>query len=102
MAWLENVLIDQAVAGTTVLRTAPHDNYRIAVINYTVVMTADGTLAFSDGTDWLSGDMPLSARGGVSARGTVEEPLMLCGRGRPLQLTTTGGAANGHALIRIE
>lgn len=97
---IESVIIDQGGAGTTTLRAAvPH--FRIEVINYVVVLSADGTFAFSDGTDWLSGDMPVAAKGGVSARGGVGTPLIVGGVGRPLQITTTGGSAHGHALIRI-
>lgn len=101
MAHYEQVIIDQASPGTTTLRAAePH--YGIDVINYVVVLDADGTFAFSDGTDWMSGDMPVAAKGGVSAKGSKEEPLMLPGAtGRPLQITTVGGSAHGHALIRL-
>lgn len=100
MAYLTAAVIDQAGAGTTVLVPAtPH--YRVEVINYVVVLSADGTFAFSDGTDWLSGDMPVAAKGGVAVRGSQEDPLMIGGVGRPLQITTTGGSAHGHALVRM-
>lgn len=101
MAHIETVEIDQGAAGTTELRAAV-PFYTIDVIGYVVVLSADGTFAFSDGTDWLSGDMPVLANGGVSAKGSIEEPLMISrGAGRPLQITTVGGSAHGHALIRV-
>lgn len=101
MAHLRTVVIDQGGAGTTELVSA-ESQYRVEVLNYVIVMSSDGTFAFSDGTDWLSGDMPIAAKGGVAvAIGQVEVPLMIGGRGRPLSLTTTGGSAHGHALVRM-
>jgi hypothetical protein len=101
MAYIETVVIDQAGAGTTTLRASEASPWRIEIINYVVVLSADGTFAFSDGTDWLSGDMTIAAKGGVSARGSKDDPLMIGGVGRPLQITTVGGAATGHVLIRL-
>lgn len=100
MAYLTTVVIDQAGAGTTELVAATPD-YKCEIINYAVVLSADGTFAFSDGTDWLSGDMPIAAKGGVAVKGDQESPLMIGGVGRPLQITTTGGSAHGHALVRM-
>ena len=62
MATYETIAIDQAGPGTTVIRAAVPFK-RIDVINYVVVLAAAGTFAFSDGTDWLSGDMPMAANG---------------------------------------
>lgn len=98
---IETVVIDQGGAGTTVLRTAPALENVIRVINYTVVLSAAGTVAFSDGTDWLTGDIPLDTNAGISANGTLADPLFFGGKGRPLSITTTGGSAHGHALIAI-
>ena len=101
MAYIASVVIDQAGAGTTTLKSSDGPDWRVEIINYVVVLSADGTFAFSDGTDWLSGDMPIAAKGGVSAKGEMNAPLMIGGKGRPLNITTTVGAATGHALIRI-
>lgn len=98
---LETVVIDQGGAGTTQLRAAPSAENTIRVINYTVVLSAAGTVAFSDGTDWLTGDMPLDTNGGISANGDLYNPLFFGGKGRPLSITSTGGSAHGHALIAI-
>jgi len=103
MARVQQVVIDQVGAGTTTLLAAQGADWQIDVINYVVVMSAEGTFAFSDGTDWLSGDMPVAINGGVSAAaGSLLEPLMQGGKGRPFSITTTGGSAHGHALVRIQ
>lgn len=95
-------VIDQGAAGTTELWPAVGPLAEIRVINYVVVLNAAGTYAFSDGTDWLSGDLPIAAKGGASAAAVSGEvPLMICGRGRPLSITTTGGSAHGHGLLAI-
>jgi len=94
------VSIDQGGAGTTELIAAA-PGYRYAVINYTVVMSAAGTYAFSDGTDWLTGDIPVATNGGVSSPHAEQEyPLFVGGVSRPLSITTTGGSAHGHLLAR--
>lgn len=94
------VSIDQGGAGTTEL-IAASGAARYAVVNYVVVMSGAGTVAFSDGTDWLTGDMPFAANGGVAAAyGTQDYPLFVGGQGRPLSITTTGASAHGHMLVR--
>ena len=103
----EFVLVDQVSAGTTELFPAvPGKSY--AVLNYVVVMAVAGTFAFQDGTDWMTGDMPMSINSGVSANagprglpGPHEAPLFETGRGRPLQITTTGGSAHGHVTAEL-
>lgn len=92
-------IIDQAAPGTTELVPAVDDR-SIRVISYSVVLSAVGTFAFSDGTDWKTGDYPLSANGGIAEVGTAQEPLLACPIGRPLRITTTGGSAHGR--VRIE
>ncbi len=99
---IRSIAINQAGAGTTELLAAQGGDFSIRVISYVIVMSADGTFSFSDGTDWLSGDMPLAAKGGISARGSLADPLLICGEGRPLSITTTGGAADGHALVAVQ
>lgn len=102
-----HVAIDQAGAGTTVL-IAAQPGKRIRVINYTIILDAVGTVAFSDGTDWLSGDMPFGQYGGAAPdagsprdMGPHPSPLMVTGVGRPLQITTVGAAAFGHLTAEI-
>ena len=92
-------LIDQSGAGTTELIPAV-PQHSIVVINYSVVMAGAGTFAFSDGTDWKTGDFPVAANGGVAESASADDPLFRCGVGRPLSITTTGGSAHGH--VRVE
>ena len=92
-------VVDQSGAGTTEIFAAVSD-HSICVINYSIVMSAAGTFAFSDGTDWKTGDYPIAANGGIAESATGDSPLFKCGRGRPLQITTTGGSAHGH--VRVE
>lgn len=94
-----DIIIDQSGAGTTQLMAAT-ENATIRVISYSVVLSATGTFAFSDGTDWKTGDFPLVANGGIAETATGDNPLFECGRGRPLSITTTGGSAHGR--VRIE
>jgi hypothetical protein len=94
----KDVEIDQGAAGTTEL-LAGSPGYRIRVLSYFVVMSLAGTYAFSDGTDWKTGDIPVAVNGGVAEAGTLETPLFECGVGRPLSITTTVGSAHGRARI---
>lgn len=105
---IETYVVDQSGAGTTeIVAAVPGRN--IAVLNYALVLGGEGTLAFSDGTEWLSGDMPLAANGGVAAsagakgkHGPHDAPLMLTkAPGRPLSITTTGASAHGHVCVEI-
>lgn len=93
--------VDQSGEGTTEVVAAPSPTSSIRVISYVILMDGAGSVAFSDGTDWMSGDMPLSDKGGISAAGTIRDPLLLLGRGRPLQITTVGGSAHGHVTVDI-
>lgn len=87
-----DIEIDQGGAGTTEL--LPGENgYRIRVLSYLVVMSDAGTYAFSDGTDWKTGDIPIAANGGAAENGN---PLWEGGTGRPLVITTTGASAHGR------
>lgn len=102
MAYVTNVVIDQGGAGTTTLLASPGPDWALEVINYLVVLSADGTFAFQDGTNWMSGDVPVSAKSGAVAASDSDHPLMITGKGKPLQITTTGGSAHGHALVRVK
>ena len=93
--------IDQGGAGTTTLLAAIPET-EIRVLNYLVVLSVAGTYAFSDGTDWFTGDIPTLASGGVfAAAADPDFPLFVTGRGRPLSITTVGGSAHGHARIEL-
>ena len=94
-----DIVIDQGGAGTTELVAAvPYRTIR--VLNFSVVMSATGTFAWSDGTDWKSGDYPIIANGGIAEAGSRDDPLFVCAAGRSLSITTTGGSAHGR--VRIE
>lgn len=94
-----DVVIDQGGAGTTQL-VAPVPYRTIRVISYSLVLSATGTFAFSDGTDWKTGDYPVLANGGIAEAGSATDPLFVCEAGRALSITTTGGSAHGR--VRIE
>jgi hypothetical protein len=92
-------VINQAGAGTTeIIAAVPYRTIR--VVSYGVVMDDEGTFAFSDGTDWKTGDFAFAANGGISEVGTAESPLFVCPAGRPLQCTTVGAAAAGRVRIQ--
>ena len=94
-----DIVIDQGGAGTTEL--VPGIPFRtIRVLSYSVVLAAEGTFAFSDGTDWKTGDYPFAANGGIAESGSAEAPLFVCAAGRPLSITTVGASAHGR--VRIE
>lgn len=94
-----DVVIDQSGAGTTEL-VAAVPGRTIRVINYSVVLSGTGTFAWSDGTDWKSGDYPIAANGGIAEAGTRDDPLFVCAAGRSLSITTVGASAHGR--VRIE
>lgn len=92
-------VIDQGGAGTTVIvQAVPHRTIR--VVSYSVVLADAGTFAFSDGTDWKTGDYPIAANGGIAEAGSADDPLFVCGVGRPLQITTAGASAHGRVRIQ--
>ena len=95
----KDIVIDQGGAGTTELVAAVPER-TIRIISYSVVLSAAGTFAFSDGTDWKSGDYPIAANGGIAEAGTADDPLFVCEEGRPLSITTTGGSAHGRVRIQ--
>lgn len=94
-----DIVIDQVGAGTTELVAAVAGR-TIRILSYSLILSAEGTFAFSDGTDWKTGDYPVAANGGIAEAGTANDPLFVCAAGRPLSLTTTGGSAHGR--VRIE
>lgn len=94
-----DIVIDQGAPGTTEL-VAAIPLRTIRVLSYSVVLSAAGTFAFSDGTDWKTGDYPITGNSGIAEAGTKDDPLFVCAAGRTLSITTTGGFAQGR--VRIE
>ena len=92
-------VIDQGGAGTTEI-VAAVPNRTIRIVSYSVVLAAAGTFAFSDGTDWKTGDYPIAANGGIAETATADDPLFVCAAGRPLSITTTGASAHGRVRIQ--
>ena len=102
MAVLQFGKIDQGAAGTTEL-VAAQAGKEIRVISYVVILDATGTFKFNDGVDDLTGAIPVNQYGGALAPTTalasaysLHPPHFVCGVGRALQITSTGGGAHGH------
>ena len=91
---LHYLSISQGAPGTTTLVAGGAK--AIAVVNYVIVLDADGTCKFTDGVSDLSGALPIAAKGGVSAPGQPSSPWLVTPVGSPLTLVTTGGKAFGH------
>ena len=95
-----DIEIDQGGAGTTELLAAAVGQ-PFSVVSYFVVLSGAGTFAFSDGTTWFTGDIPIAANGGVAESGSTRDPLFTCGRGKPLRITTVGASAHGRVRVQL-
>lgn len=110
---IDTIAIAQAGTGTTTLYT-PDADKTVHVLNYTVLLDDYGTFQFTDGTEALSGPMPILQYGGAAPSAGSQGagngpqgfqraiPLMKCkAAGRPIKIVTTGGAASGHICIEV-
>jgi hypothetical protein len=94
--------IAQGAAGTTALVGADATK-KIKVVSYVFVMSATGTVKFTDGAVDLSGAMDIVANGGVSSPNQPDSPVMeTAAINRPLNIVTTAGAARGHMSYFLE
>ena len=99
---IQQVPIAQGAAGATTLVNAVAGKV-IYVVSYLFVLSADGTVKFTDGTADLSGAMDISGKGGAAALGRPSSPLFWTNAAnRPLTIVTTGGAARGHITYFLE
>lgn len=94
------VSVNQGAAGTTVLAAASASN-RHKIIGATLVMSAAGTLKFSDGVGDLTGPMDLATNGGF-VWPPVIIPIQQTAVNSALNLVTTVGAARGIVAILTE
>jgi hypothetical protein len=98
---LQFIPIIQSGAGANQL-IAGDTTRRIKVCGYVCVLSAAGTLKFTDGDGDLTGNMALAANSGVAAPGQASSPWFQTGINKALSIVTTGGAANGHLTCFLE
>lgn len=92
------IAVAQGAAGTTDLVAAPGAGLKIYVVKLVLVMSAAGTLKFTEGTGPtdLTGPMAIAANGGIVDVGDgIEAVLQTNTANSKLSLVTTVGAANG-------
>lgn len=95
------VSVAQGAPGTTVLKTADASN-KHKVLGGFLLMSADGTFKFNDGTSDLSGPADAGQRGGFVLPAGLFPYTQTGAINRPLNLITTGGNANGCLVILTE
>ena len=95
------VAVAQGAAGTTELAAADITKTH-KLLGAVLVMSAAGTLKFTDGTDDLSGAMDIAANGGFTAPASNFAYLETGAVNRALNLVTTVGAAKGMVIILTE
>ncbi len=94
--------ITQGAAGTTQL-VAANATKKVKLVSYVFILDAAGSLKFTDGTVDLSGVMPTSINGGVSASGQPSAHLLeTAAVNRALSITTVGAKAFGHYSYFLE
>lgn len=95
------VSVNQASAGTTSLAAADATK-KHKLLGCTLVMSAAGSLKFSDGVADLSGPMDIAANGGFAVGVSLFPILETGATNRALQIVTTTGAARGYAVLLTE
>jgi hypothetical protein len=100
MAQLSFIPVDQSGAGsTTLIAAVPGERHKVR--GGFILLSAAGTLKFTDGTDDLSGAISLDAKSGfVLPPATME--YFVAPVNTPLTLVTTGGAAKGSLVVITE
>lgn len=94
------VSVDQSGAGTTSVIAAQTGKAH-KVRGGFLVLSAVGTLKFSDGTTDLSGAMSLDQKSGFVLPAAPSDYFKTA-VGEPLQIITTGGAAKGCLVVVTE
>lgn len=95
------VPVAQGGAGTAVLKAASTDN-KHKVLGALLVINADGTVKFNDGSADLTGPVDAGQRGGFVLPAGLFPYTETGAVNRPLNLITTGGAANGCVVVLTE
>ena len=95
------VAVAQGAAGTTVLAAAEIGK-KHKLLGAVLVMSAAGTLKFTDSSGDLSGAMDIAANGGFTAPVSNFAYLETGAVERALNLVTTTGAARGMVVILTE
>lgn len=95
------VSVAQSVAGTTELAAATIGK-KHKLLGALLVMSATGTLKFTDGVSDLTGAMDIAANGGFTAPTNLFPYLETGLTYRALSLVTTVGAAKGLVVILTE
>jgi hypothetical protein len=100
MAQIQFIPVDQSGAGsTTVLAAVAGERHKIR--GGFIVLSAIGTLKFTDGTDDLSGAITLDQKAGFVLPASPAEYLVTPVN-KPLTIVTTGGAARGALVVITE
>lgn len=95
------VSVNQGAAGTTALAAASSGNFR-KLVGAVLVMSAAGTLKFTDGTDDVTGPMDIAANAGFVLPTNLLPYTQTGAVNRALNLVTTTGAARGVVVILTE
>lgn len=97
---IERIPVSVSAAGATVLRAGETDQ-PVTLLGLSLVATGAVTVKFDDGTNDLTGAMPLAANGvltwGANPVGWIE-----AGQGLPLRIVLGGAVAvNGVAIVNV-
>ena len=95
------VAVNQGVAGTTELAAASVGN-RHKIVAACLVLSATGTIKFTDGVADVTGPMDIAANGGFVWPGAALPYTQTGATNRALNLVTTVGAARGVVGILTE
>lgn len=95
------VPVAQGGAGTTVISAAVTGK-KSKIIGGMLVMSAIGTLKFTDGAGDLTGASDFDANGGFVWPTSPIPYVQTTVENSALSLVTTGGAAKGFVLVRVE
>lgn len=95
------VSVNQGAAGTLELAAASVGNNH-KLVGGSLVMSATGTLKFTDGVGDVSGPMDIAINGGFVYPTSIMPYLQTAATNRALNLVTTTGAARGFVVILTE
>lgn len=95
------VSVNQGAAGTTALAAASAGNFH-KLVGAVLVLSAAGTISFTDGTATLCGPMDIAANAGFVLPTNLLPYTQIAAVNRALNLVTVTGAARGMVVILTE